>query len=145
MTLWKLTDTQTAEYSSCFHDIQLGELVPGAGVPKQRAPPQFVWYCDIVHQLSVYNRTPVNRSFPRPQFTHLIPFKEWRNKLKVKRVWIKAKGKKISFRIRLLKVFLFILAFPRGKWWKSLTSSPGYRGLAARRHADCAQDSVWKW
>ena len=41
-----------------------------SGVPKQRVPPQFVWYCDIVHQLSVYNRTPVNTSFPRPQFTH---------------------------------------------------------------------------
>ena len=31
MTL--LTDTQTAEYSSCFHDIQLGELVPGLVSP----------------------------------------------------------------------------------------------------------------
>ena len=49
-----------------------------SGVPKQRAPPQFVWYCDIVHQLSVYNRTPVNTSFPHPQFIHHT-YILWRN------------------------------------------------------------------
>ena len=68
-------------------------------------------------------------------------FEEWRNKLKLERVWIKAKGKKISLRIRLLKVSS-ISTFPRGKWWKSLTSSPGYRGLAARAGNEPSQSST---
>ena len=39
MTLWKLTDTQSTEYSSCFHDIQLGEPVPGLVSPSSALLP----------------------------------------------------------------------------------------------------------